>query len=109
MAKFSYRMQSILNIKQKMEVQAKQEFASAKIAYDQEEEKLLFLQNRKREYEEHASSLLLGALNVLEIAENTEAIMRMDEFIALQYLQVEKAANVVEAAREASTTVMKER
>ena len=43
MAKFKYRMQSILNVKMKLEVQAKQEFASAQAALSREEEKLILM------------------------------------------------------------------
>ena len=51
MAKFKYRMQSILNVKMKLEVQAKQEFASAQAALSREEEKLNRLAARKKAYE----------------------------------------------------------
>ena len=49
MAKFKYRMQSILNVKMKLEVQAKQEFASAQAALSREEEKLNRLAARKNQ------------------------------------------------------------
>ena len=48
MAKFIYRMQSILDIKTKMEEQAKMEFAAAKMRLDEEEEK----KEVKKEHEE---------------------------------------------------------
>ena len=44
MARFRYRMQSILDIKLKMETQAKQEFAAAQQRLNEEEEKLAALQ-----------------------------------------------------------------
>ena len=47
-------MQSILNIKLKMETQAKQEFSVAKTALDEEEERLEKLCDRS---EEHTSEL----------------------------------------------------
>ncbi len=109
MAKFRYRMQSILDIKLKMETQAKQEFAQAKLALDREEETMERLKNRKREYEEEAKALLNGKLDVLEIAANKEAILRMEEYIADQYLRVEKAKQLLEAARMHLTEVMQER
>ena len=40
MAKFNYRMQGILNIKYKLEEQAKNEFAAANAALAEEEKKL---------------------------------------------------------------------
>ncbi len=109
MAKFRYRMQSILDIKLKMETQAKQEFAQAKLALDKEEETMERLKDRKREYEEEARALLNGKLDVLEIAANKEAIIRMEEYIADQYLRVEKAKQLLEAARMRLTEVMQER
>ena len=46
MAKFIYRMQSILDIKSKMEEQAKQEFATARMKLSEEEDKLENLKAR---------------------------------------------------------------
>ena len=58
MARFRYSMQSILNIKLKMETQAKQAFSSAKARLDTEEEKLEALKERKIQYQERATELL---------------------------------------------------
>ena len=52
MAKFRYSLQNILNIKEKMETQAKQEFCMAQTALNVEIEHLERLKARKREYEE---------------------------------------------------------
>ena len=57
MARFRYRMQSILNIKEKLEEQAKMEFAAARMHLDEEEEKLQVLFDRKESYEIKAGSL----------------------------------------------------
>ena len=102
-------MQNILDIKLKMETQAKQEFAQAKLELDREEEKMAGLLVRKRAYEEEAVELLKGRLNVLDIAANKEAILRMEEYIADQFLRVEKAKKQLEAVRERLTEVMQER
>ena len=64
MARFRYRMQSILEVKAKLETQAKQEFAAAKAALDAEEEKLRQLEERKAGYEAVAKELLQGGLKV---------------------------------------------
>lgn len=109
MAKFKYRMQSILNIKLKMETQAKQEFAAAKIALDTELERLDTLYKRKSEYEQQAAKLLQGILNVQEITDNKEAILKMEEYIIVQSKQVELAEQQLEEARVRLTEVMKER
>ena len=47
MARFRYRMQSILDIKLKMETQAKQEFAAAQLRLNEEDERLAALRERK--------------------------------------------------------------
>ena len=98
MAVFRYRMQSILDIKIKMETQAKQEFAQAKLALDREEEKLAELVARKAEYERRAQELLCGKLDVLEITVNKEAILRMEELIIQQQKRVDRAQKNLEKA-----------
>lgn len=109
MARFRYRMQSILDIKLKMETQAKQEFAEARMNLDREEERLAALRERRENYERRAREQLMGTLNCREMAENKEALLRMDEYIALQLLQVREAERKLEQAREKLAEVMKER
>ncbi len=109
MAKFVYRMQSILDVKLKMEEQAKQAFAAAKIKVDEEQDKLEQLQTRKTGYEQRARELLLQKLDFLEIEANHNAIDRMDEFIALQRQHVKRAEELLEEAQEALTQVRMER
>lgn len=109
MAVFRYKMQSILDIKLKMETQAKQEFAQAKLILDREEEKLEALYARKREYEERAKDLLNGKLDLQEISDNNVAILRTDEFIAEQKKRVSKAEQLLEKARVKLQEVMQER
>lgn len=109
MARFHYRMQSILDIKLKMETQAKQEFAAAKIFLDTQEEKLQDLKRRKKTYEREAAKLLQGTLNVRDISYTKEAILRMVDFISVQNLEVQAAQQSLEQARERLTDVMKER
>ena len=102
-------MQSILDIKLKMETQAKQEFAQAKLVLDREEEKLDVLLEQKRFYEERASKLLNGKLDLLEIATNKEAILKTEEYISEQNKRIEKAKQLLEAARAKLQEVMQER
>lgn len=109
MARFRYSMQSILDIKYKMETQAKEEFSAARAALDREEEKLQLLIERKMGYERRAAELLSGILNMQEIEENETAIMSMDGFIEEQRMQVALAEQNLERAREKLTDVMKER
>ena len=109
MAKFRYRMQSILNIKLKMEEQAKMQFAQAQAKLNEEEEKLQKLIDRKSLYETDLKEQLQSKLNLLKIEELQNAVMRMEEFIVLQKREVDKAARVVEKERQKLTEVMMER
>ena len=108
MAKFKYRMQSILEIKKKLEEQAKNEFAAARAALNEEEEKLEQLNKRKEAYEEEGRALREDTLNIMDIIENKEALLRMDEFIAEQQLNVKRAEDRMEEARLALQTAMQE-
>ena len=65
MARFIYRMQSILNIKEKMEEQARMEFAAARMRLDEEELKLQALIERKESYEEQGRELSLSRAQCL--------------------------------------------
>ncbi len=109
MARFRYRLQSILNIKMKMEDQAKQAFSTARMQLDEEEGKLAVLQDRKRSYEDEARQRLKGSLNVREIGSSQNAILTMDNFIADQQVQVDAAVGRLEAARERMKVAMQER
>ena len=109
MAKFRYSLQNILNIKEKMETQAKQEFGMAQTALNVEIEHLERLKARKREYEEESGGLLQGKLDLRAIEENKEALLKMDSLVAAQCIRVDKAKENVEAARERMAEAMKER
>lgn len=109
MARFRYSMQSILNIKIKLESQAKQEFSAARAALDREEEKLEQLQGRKDGYAREREELLAGTLKLKAIEENAEALRCMDIFIAQQRGNVEAAEKNLEKVREKLAEVMMER
>lgn len=109
MARFRYGLQKVLNIKQKMEDQARQNFSAARMLLDEEEGRLAALYGRKREYEDQARQLLSGTLNVREIEDTQNAILSMDGFIAEQQKQVEKARRGLEEARKRMTEAMQER
>ena len=98
MARFKYRMQSLLDIKSKLETQAKQEFAAAKMALDIENERLEELKKRKAFYEAEAEALLHGALKVQKIRDSKTAVLKMEDYIAIQKQQIRAAEAKVEAA-----------
>lgn len=108
MSKFVYRMQSILEVKKKLEEQARNDFAAARVRLTEEEEKLQILLDRKEAYEQKGRELRESALNVMEIIENKEAILRMDEFATQQRLAVKRAEDLLEEARVALQNAMQE-
>ncbi len=109
MARFQYRMQSILNIRYQLEEQAKQEFGRAQMRLMEEEEKLTILQNRKEAYLEEGRRMRSDALYVNDLKDNRNAMLVMDELIEAQKRQVAQAEKVVEAARLKLQEAMQER
>lgn len=109
MSKFIYRMQNILNIKYKLEEQAKTEFMLANQILREEEEKLLKLADRKHGYEENVRNLLQSHLDVEQIRENQDAVVRMEEFIKVQEKKVKEAEKQVELKSQKLTELMQER
>lgn len=109
MARFRYSMQNILNIKLKLETQAKQEFSMAKAALDEEEERLQMLVDRKYGYEQEAEQLLAGRLNLRRIEENKAALRVMDDYIERQQFNVDKAEKKLQEATERLKAVRIER
>ena len=59
MARFKYKMQSILDVKEKLENKAKQDFAQANARLDTEKQKLVELQKRRSDYMEEGLKLRL--------------------------------------------------
>lgn len=109
MAKFRYRMQSILNIKYQLETQAKMELGRAQVKLIEEEERLKALIDRKEDYLEEGRQMRSRALNVNDLRDNSNAMKVMDEMIGRQKEQVAKAEKEVEAARVRLQEVMQER
>lgn len=109
MARFVYRMQSILNIEIQMENQAKMEFGQAQRRLLEEEERLEGLYNRKEFYLEEGRKLRMDSLKVLSLRDNEYAVARMEEYIEAQKEAVRNAELQVEEARQKLQEVMTER
>lgn len=100
MAKFVYRMQSILNIKEKMEEQAKAAFGAANAELRVEEERLMRLQQRKIQYLAEGAALRQKAvLDPLKLQENESALHYIENEIRSQKIRVKRAEEAVEKAR----------
>lgn len=109
MAKFAYRMQSILNIQYQLENQAKMELGRAQMRLMEEEETLQRLIDRKEAYLEEGRKMRSHALSVNDLRDNRNAMLIMDEMIEVQRGQVALAEEAVEAARLKLQEIMQER
>ena len=109
MAKFIYRMQSILNIQYQLETQAKMELGMAQMRLMEEEEKLQRLIDRKEAYLEEGRKMRSNVLHVDDLRDNRNAVLIMDEMIEAQNVQVALAGKEVESARLKLQAVMQER
>ena len=109
MAKFRYRMQNILDIKNKLEVQARNSYAEARMKLSQEEEKLDRMFEQKKAYEENYRQQLSGNINILQINICKNAIELCKNQIKKQLVEVKVASLNLEAAQKRLGEVMKER
>jgi len=109
MAKFVYKMQSLLNIKEKLEEQAKTAYGLARAALNEEEEKLAQLIARKNRYIEEKRQKMSSSLNVRELTELEHAIKSMEYRIAEQVLVVKQAEKNMQLAQAKLEIAMKER
>ena len=109
MAKFVYKMQSLLNVKSKLEDQAKNEYSAAQARLREEQDRLRILYERLEGYIEEGRDLRSKTLNVIDLRSNTEAQERIKDFIELQKIEVKKAEDVVEEARIKLVEAQKER
>ncbi len=109
MAKFIYRMQSILDIKYKIEAQAKAHYAMMQMRYNEEQEKLEKMIIHKKYLEEKYRKIASGTLDVMELMEAKRAIDFQREAIKKQLIEVKVAEKNLEAARARLNEVMKER
>ena len=109
MTRFSFRLESILQIKIKLEEQAKMEFAAAKMRLNEEEDKLQALKDRKEAYEQELKRLYMGNLDVRRINSTSAAIEVTETQINTQAFAVKRAEKKVAAASEKLSTVMQER
>lgn len=109
MAKFFYKMQNILNIKEKLEEQARNDFAVAANALKDEEAKLAGLVARKEEYEDKLAGLYMQELRLTDIKETQNAVEIMKYQIQVQMVSVKNAEIQLENARIKLEEAIKER
>ena len=109
MARFSYRMQNILNIKLRQEEQQKTAFGIAQRKLNDEEEKLAQLIARREGYVVEGREMRKRAISVYDLSSNRDAVNVMDEIIAGQRIAVMRAQKNLEVERQRLTEAMQER
>ena len=110
MARFNYRMQSVLNIKQKTEGQVKMEFANAQAELNQQLDILDEYVRRKENYLLEAEELRNAeSLKLQDILDNQYATAQMDVMIASQAKVVKEYEKKVERVRVRLTRAIQER
>ena len=109
MAKFKYKLQNILDIKYRIEDQARAVFAAAQAKLDEEEHKRDLLIERRVEYEQKGRKLREDVLNPYDMRDNDRAIENIKGQIKEQEKNVEAARKGVEQARMQLTDAMQER
>lgn len=109
MTKFVYKMQNILDIKFKLENQAKTSYANARAKLEEEEEKLRILKAKRADYEESYRRILSDVLDIRELNFCVQGLEQMKDAIKNQIVEIHVAEKNLEAAREHLQEVMQER
>lgn len=109
MAKFFYRMQSILNVKYKLEEQAKQEYMVIRARLNDARAELDKLEQRKESYMQMYRVLVSQKLNVLQIEECKNSIIIMDEYIYNQEQIIQRIEHELDVAAQKMNIAMQER
>lgn len=109
MAKFIFKMESILSIKQKLEDQAKAEYSIEIMKLRQEEEKLDELKKRKADYQAKLYNAVADTLDILEIKILEDSVENIKYNIKLQLVVIANQQKEVDLARKKLDNAMKER
>ena len=109
MAKFVYKMQNILNIKIKLETQAKNVYAVANRKYLEEQEILQELMLRRVGYEKKLKELMNGNIDIKAVTNARNDVNTMKTIVRRQMVEVHKAEKAVETARNELNRIIMER
>jgi flagellar FliJ protein len=109
MKKFRYSMENLLQVKRKLEDQARISYGTARLRLTREEEKLEQLQQRKVDYENELRRLRTTRLDIGKIRQCEQAIDVMKINIKQQTTVVRNAAHRLEIARLRLSDAMVER
>lgn len=109
MARFRFPMENILNMKEKLEEQAKNEYGQANARLLREQEKLEQLTARLEDAKQKLRDVLQEVLSVREIRRKEDAVEIIKTYVMRQFLIVKQCEKEVEIARQKLQEAMKER
>ena len=109
MAKFIFKLESILSIKTKLEDQAKAEYGIETMKLREEEHKLTLLENRKSGFEQQLFEAVSDRLVILSIKRLEDSVENLKYNIKLQIIVIRKQEERVAQARAKLDNAMKER
>ena len=99
MAVYKYKMQGVLDIKEKLETQSKQEFANANLKLMEEEALLEQIRQRKQEYIDEGVQLRLKVIDPVAIDINKRSVEVMEDNEKAQEREVAVARKKMMDAR----------
>lgn len=109
MAKFIFKLQSILSIKEKLEDQAKAEYGLEVLKLREEEEKLEVLIQKKESYQQELKEALYQVLVLFEIKKLENGVEVTKYHINVQKVVIKQQQLKVDQARRKLDEAMKER
>ena len=109
MAKFIYKLQNILDIKAKMEEQAKSSYSAARQKLNDEQNKLEEMLKHKKELENAYRELATGILRPQELLDTRKAIDYQRDLVKAQLVEIRVAEKNFEMARIRLNEAIKDR
>lgn len=109
MAKFSFKLQSLLNIKIQMEESLKNELGKATRKLEQEKNKLLLLEQENEECISTLKSKSTSGITVSKIQEYNSYLSLLKDKIKIQKENINYAQSIVDKYREQLIKMMQEK
>lgn len=109
MAKFVFSMQNLLDIKEKLEEQEKNNYRMASLRLQEAEDELERLQARQYEAEERLRQEFVSVMDIRNVRRRENAVEVIRMYVRQQQVVVIQCQKELEIARERLNEAMKER
>lgn len=109
MAKFKFKLESLLNVKSKLEDKAKTEYGKANLRLQEEKDRLEQLLNQKKETMDSFKESVSKSVKPFEVNIFNRFISNIDNQIKNQQKNIDEALNFVEEKRVELVEAMKQR